>query len=60
MLVGRVIDNQVDEYAHAALLAPMGELDKIAERPVFWVDAVVIGYIVALIFTRRRLKGHKP
>ena len=60
MLVGSVIDNEVDDYADAALLAAMGELDKIAERAVARIDAVVIGDVVAVILARRRLKRHQP
>ena len=45
---------------NAALLAAMRELDKIAQRAVSRIDAVVIGNIVSIIPARGRLKRHQP
>src|SRR6202012_3261685 len=60
VLVGSVIDKEVDNDADAALLAAVGELDKIAERAVARIDAIVIGDVVAVILARRRMKRHQP
>ena len=38
MLVGRMVDDKVDQHAQAALLAAMGEIDEIAERAVARID----------------------
>jgi hypothetical protein len=37
-----MIDDEVDDDANAALLAAMGELDKVAERAVARCDAVIV------------------
>jgi hypothetical protein len=38
----------------------MGEFDKIAERAIAWIDAVVIRYVIAIIAQWRRLERHQP
>ena len=43
MLVRRVIDDQIDDHAHAALLRAVREFDEVAERAVAGIDAVVVG-----------------
>ena len=53
MLVGGVVDDEVDEHADAALLRAMGELDEIAERAVARIDAVIVGRRRS----RRRMHG---
>ena len=60
MLVGRVIDDEVDDDANAALLGLVRELDEIAERAVARVDGVVVGHVVAVVAVRRFLEGHQP
>ena len=60
MLVGRVIDDQVDDDANAALLRLVSELDEIAERAVARVHRVIVGHIVAVIAVRGFLEGHQP
>jgi hypothetical protein len=60
MLVGRVVDDEVDEHAYAALLRAVREFDKIADCAVAWIDAVIIGYVVAIIAMRGDLKRHQP
>ena len=49
MLVGGVVDDEIDDDADAALLAAMGELDEIAERAVARIDAVIVGDVVAVV-----------
>src|SRR5215469_15401212 len=60
MLVGGVVDDEVDEDAEAALIAGMGEFDEVAERAVAWVDVVVVGDVVAVVAHGRGLEGHEP
>jgi hypothetical protein len=57
VFVGCVIDHEIDQYADATLLRALGELDKIAQRAVSRVDAVVIGNVVAVIAIRRAALG---
>jgi hypothetical protein len=52
MLVGGVVDDEIDNDANAALRAAMGELDEIAERAVTGIDAVIVGDIVAVVAAR--------
>ncbi len=42
VLVGGVVDDEVDDDTDAALPAAMGERDKIAERAVARIDAVIV------------------
>jgi hypothetical protein len=49
MRIRGVVDDKVDDDADAALPAAMGELDKVAERAVARVDAVIVRNIVAVI-----------
>ena len=52
MLVGGVIDHEIDDDADAALLGAVGELDEIAERAVARIDAVVVRNVVAVVAMR--------
>ena len=60
MLVGGVIDDEIDDDANAALLAAMGELDEVAERAVARIDAVIVRDVVAIVLAGRGLKRHQP
>ena len=60
MLVGGVVDDEIDDDANAALFAAMGELDEIAERAVAGIDTVVVGDIVAIVAAGRGLERHQP
>jgi hypothetical protein len=60
VLIGSVVHDEVDEDAHAALLAAPGEFNKVAEGAVAGVDAVVICYVVSVVAIGRGLKGHEP
>ena len=55
-----MIDDQVNQHPHAALLAAMCELNEITERPIAWVYAVIIGHVVTIVPPRRRLERHQP
>jgi hypothetical protein len=55
-----MVHHEIDEDADSVLLSAMGELDKVAERPVAPIDAVVIGNVVAVVTVWRRLERHQP
>jgi hypothetical protein len=55
-----MINHEVDEDAHAALLGAVGKFDKIAEGAVTRIDAVVIGDVIAVVATGRGLERHQP
>src|SRR4029077_18207520 len=59
-LIGGMVHDEVDEHADAPLLCTVGEVDKVAERPVALIDAVVVGDVVAVVAMRRSLEGHQP
>src|SRR3954468_526488 len=60
MFVGGMIDDEVDQNADATLFCGMRELDEIAEGPVRGIDTVVIGEVLAFVFSGRCLKRHQP
>src|ERR1700712_2943303 len=60
MGVRGVIDHEVDDDADAALLAAVRELNEIAQRAIFRVDAIIVGYVVAVVAAGRWLKRHQP
>src|ERR1700690_732282 len=47
MLIGGMVDDEIDDDADAALPAAVGEVDEVAERAVARIDAIIIGDIVA-------------
>ena len=49
MLVGGVVDHQVDQHTKSALPAAVGELHKITQRAVAGIDAVVVRDIVTVV-----------
>ena len=60
MLVGGVVDDEVDDHADAALLGAVRELDEVAERAVARIDVVVVGDVVAVVAAGRGLERHQP
>jgi hypothetical protein len=60
VLIGGVVDHEVDDHPYAALLAAMGEFDEIAERAVARIDAVIIRNVVAVVAAGRGLERHQP
>jgi hypothetical protein len=60
MLIGRVVDDEIDEHADAALLGAVSEFDEIADRSKSRIDCVVIGDVIAVILARRFLERHQP
>ena len=43
VLVGCMVDHQIDDDANAPLLGGMREFDKVAQRPVARIDFVIVG-----------------
>jgi hypothetical protein len=60
VLVRRVVDHEVDEHTYATLLRAVGEFDKIADRAVARIDAVIVGHVVAVIAMGGDLERHQP
>jgi hypothetical protein len=58
--VRRVIHHQIYDHPNAPLLRSVSEFHEIADRAVSGVDAVIVGDVVTVVLTRRRLKGHQP
>ena len=60
VLVGGVVNHEIDDDADAALLAAMGELDEVAQRAVARIDAVIVLDVVAVVPVGRGLERHQP
>jgi hypothetical protein len=60
MFVRRVIDDEIDDHADAALRCAMREFDKIPKRSEGRIDGVIIRDVVAVVFARRFLERHQP
>jgi hypothetical protein len=59
-LVGGVVDDEIDQHPHPALLRAMGKFDEIAKRAVAPVDAIIVGDVITAVAMRRDLKRHQP
>ena len=60
MLIGGVIDDQLDHHLQSAVVRRVEKALKILERAVAGVDAHVIGDVVAVVAQRRREKRQQP
>jgi hypothetical protein len=60
MFIGRVVYDQIDEHTQSSLSTAFRELDKVPQRAIPGVDAVVISDIVSIVATGRGLKRHEP
>jgi hypothetical protein len=60
VLIGCVVDHEIDHHSQAALMAGMRKLGEVAERAVAGVDVVVVRDVVAGIKAGRRLERHQP
>ena len=60
MFIGSVIDDEINEHAHPALLTAMRKLDKVAEGAVARINPIVVRYVIAIILTGGWLEGHEP
>ena len=55
-----MIHYKIDDDTKASLSTSLGELDEISQRTVAGIDSVIIGNVVAIVATRRRLEGKQP
>ena len=55
-----MVHYQIDEDAHAALLATVGKFDEIGQGAVARIYTAIIDNVVAAIAQRRGLERHKP
>jgi hypothetical protein len=53
VLVGSVVDDQVEHDAHAALVGGIEQLREVPERAQPRVDAVEIGHVVPVVAPQR-------
>src|SRR5437868_7273754 len=43
VLVGGVVDYEIDQNTNAALFCAVRKLDEIAERTIAWIDIIIVG-----------------
>jgi len=60
MLIGRVIDDEIDDHAQPQLTRLVHELDELAERARSRMHAVVVRNVVPVVFVGRRVEGQQP
>ena len=60
MLIGGVIDDQLDHHLQAAVMGRIEKLPEIVHGAVVGVHAEVVGDIVAVVAQRRREKREQP
>src|SRR5690606_4987091 len=60
VLRGRVVDNEVDDHAHAPVACGAQPLHDVAVVAQPRVDAVVVDHVVPVVALGRRVEGHEP
>ena len=60
MLVRGVVDDQLDDDAHAALMRFAHELPKIRETAIGLMDVAIVGDVIAVIAQRRGKERQQP
>ena len=60
VLVGGVVDHEVHDELHAALVDPGEQLVEVRERPEHRVDVAVVADVVAVVVLRRRVDRREP
>ena len=60
MLVGGVIDDQVDDHPHTAVLRGADHLDEVAVVAQPRIDAVEVADVVPVVAIGRRVERHEP
>ena len=60
VLVGGVVDDQVDDHPHPAVTGGPDHLDEVPGTAQARVNAVVVGDVVAIVAVRRRMERHQP
>ena len=60
MLIGRVVDDQVEKKSDASLTRLLRELDEVAESSESGIDGVVVGNVVSVVAVRRGVDRIQP
>ncbi len=60
MLVRGMVDHQLDDHPHAALMRRRDEAFDIGQRAVVRIDPAIVGDVVAVIQLRRRIERQQP
>ena len=60
MLVGGVVDDQLDHHLHVALVGGVEELLEVVDGAVGRVDVDVVGDVVAVVAQGRGKEGQEP
>ena len=60
MLIGGVVDDQLDHHLHVPLVRGVEEGLEIVQRSVRRIDVDVVGDVVAVVAQRRRKEGQQP
>ena len=60
VLVGRVVDDELDENFDVPLVRRPHERDEIVQRAVLWMDVQVIRDVITIVFERRRKERQQP
>ena len=60
MLIGGVIDHQLDQHLDLPVVRGADEHLKIIERAVAWIHVAVVGDVVAVVLQRRREEREQP
>ena len=60
MLIGGVIDDEINNHANTTLLCLMRKIDEVSGRAVFRIDSVEVAYVIPGVQIRRWIEGLKP
>jgi hypothetical protein len=60
VLVGDVVDDQIDDHLDAEVLGLVQQLGEVAERPQARVDVVEVGRVVPVVVPGRRVDRMQP
>ena len=60
MLIGSMIDDEVDDHLDSALIRLMHELDEIAARAVSGINRIVVGDVVTIVAIGRPVERRQP
>lgn len=60
MLIGGVVDDELDDDADIALVGGVDEGSEILHRPIIGANIAVVGDVVAVVASRRRKERQKP
>ena len=55
-----MIHYEIDDDAEPSLSTSFGEFDKISQRTIAGIDSIVVGDVVTIVATRRRLEWKEP